>query len=217
MENYHLTYLNRDILSLFPKLNKVAYQRFIGMLCNLSGAIINKAALARDIEISQTAAADYLTIAEGTFLWRQLLSYEKKANKSLVKMPKGHMRDSGLLHYLLRVQTPELLYQHPIVGHSFESFVIEEILKGLHATMVAGWDVRYYRTRSGAEIDLVLEGAFGTLPIEIKYGAQINLKQLQSLSTFVEKEQLPFGLVINQADRAMWLTETIYQLPVTWI
>ena len=83
--------------------------------------------------------------------------------------------------------------------------------------MVAGWDVRYYRTRSGAEIDLVLEGAFGTLPIEIKYGAQINLKQLQSLSTFVEKEQLPFGLVINQADRAMWLTETIYQLPVTWI
>ncbi len=162
MENYYLNYLNRDISTLFPRMNKIRYQRFI-------------------------------------------------------KMPKGYFRDSGLLHYLLNIETLEDLYSNPIVGHSFEGFVIEEIIKGLQASGITNWRYHYYRTRKGSDVDLILEGYFGVLPIKIKYSSHTTVKQLRSLSDFIEKNQLPFGLVINQSNEAYWLTKKILQIPVNWL
>ncbi len=127
------------------------------------------------------------------------------------------IRDTGLLHFLLKINDIEALHHHPIVGHSFEGFVIEEILKGLEATLVTNWQAYYYRTRAGAEIDLILDGPFGTLPIEIKYGQTIQRKQLSSLIDFVKTHNLAFGLLINQSKEACWLTPEIYQLPVGWL
>ena len=95
MENYQATYINRDIAALFPKLNKIAYQRFLTMLSQLSSTIVNKSELARAIEISESTIREYLMIAEGSFFWRQLTSFENKITKSIVKMPKGYIRDSG--------------------------------------------------------------------------------------------------------------------------
>ena len=217
MENYHRNFINRDIIKLFPKINRLAFQRFLAVITHLSGNILNKAELARDIEVSQSSVKEYLKIAEGTFLWRQLLSYEKQNLKSVVKMPKGHMCDSGLLHYLLKLPDEKALYENRIVGRSFEGFVIEEIIKGLNSTMITNWQSHYYRTRGGAEVDSILEGPFGILPIEIKYGVQTQLKRLQSLQKFIEQNKLAFGLLINQSDRATWLTDTIFQLPAGWI
>jgi predicted AAA+ superfamily ATPase len=217
MENYENTYIYRDIARLYPRLNKVAYQRFLTMLCKLSGTILNKSEVARALEVSEGSVREFLMIAEGTFLWRQLPSFEKSQIKSIVKMPKGHIRDSGLLHSLLRIIDENDLYRDPIIGHSFESFVIEEIIKGLQATMLTHWTSYYYRTRSGVEIDLILEGPFGLLPIEIKYGTKVTTQQLRSLEEFVIAHQLPFGLVINQAKEAYWLNRHIFQLPASYL
>ncbi len=217
MQQYRESYVNRDIGKLFPRLNKFAYQRFLMMLGKLSGTIINRSDLARALEINEKSVREYLSIAEGTFLWRQLPSYERNIVKSVIKMPKGYIRDSGLLHHFLRIQTLEELHEHPIVGYSFESFIIEEIIKGLETTSITNWDAHYYRTRKGAEIDLVLEGNFGILPIEIKYGARVDSKQLSALSGFIEEHQLPFGLVINQSKTTEWLTSKIMQVPAGWI
>jgi hypothetical protein len=217
MENYYKTYISRDIANLFPRLNKIAYQRFISILGKLSGTIINKSELARAIEINEKSVREYLNIAEGTFLWRHLLSFENNVIKSVIKMPKGHIQDSGLLHYLLKINSLDELYHHPIIGNSFEGFVIEELIKGLQAIPVYNWQSYYYRTRSGAEIDLILDGAFGILPIEIKYGSKVEFRKLKSLANFIEEHKAPFGLLINQADTAKWLTPTIYQLPVEWL
>lgn len=214
MENYRDTYINRDIAKLFPRLNKFAFQRFLQILCKLSGTIINKSDLARSIEVSETTIREYLAIATGTFLWRVLPSFEKNIVKSIIKMPRGYLSDSGLLHYLLRLSTIEELYEDPVVGHSFEGFVIEEIIKGLQATLVTNWQAHYYRTRNGAEIDLILTGPFGTLPIEIKYGSSPNIRQLSTLIDFVKEHRLPFGLLINQSNTIEWLTPEIIQLPV---
>jgi len=167
MENYNATYVNRDIAKLFPRLNTHAYRRFLQTLCFLSGTILNKADLGRAIEVTESTIKQYLQIAEGTFLWRQIPSYEKSGVKSIIKMPRGHLRDSGLLHYLLRLGDLEQLRVSPYVGHSFESYVIEEILQGLGSTLVSNWQPYYYRTKSGAEIDLILEGPFGLFYIRI--------------------------------------------------
>jgi hypothetical protein len=217
MENYRNTYVNRDIARLFPRLNIIAYRRFLTILSKLSGTIINKRDLARAIEVSEPTVKEYINILEGTFLWRSLPSFEKNIVKSIVKMPKGYLRDTGLLHYLTRIGSFEELFEDPLVGFSFEAFVVEELLKGLQATSVANWEPYYYRTRNGAEIDLILDGPFGLLPIEIKYGTSVRLKQLTALIQFVEEHNLPLGMVINQSESIEWINPKIVQIPVGWI
>jgi hypothetical protein len=217
MENYKDTYINRDIALLFPRLNRIAYQRFLSILSNLSGTIINKRDIARAIEVSEVTIKEYIQIAEGTFLWRNLPSFEKNIVKAVTKMPKGYIRDTGLLHFLTRTRSFEELFETKSVGLSFEAFVIEEIIKGLKATLVTNWEPYYYRTRNGAEIDLILEGPFGLLPIEIKYGTSVRLRDLTTLIQFIEEHHLPLGLVINQSESIELITPKIIQVPVGWI
>lgn len=217
MENYRATYLNRDIAVLFPRLNHIAYRRFLSMLSQLSGTILNRSDCARAVEVNEKTIREYLLIAEGTYLWRELPSFERAIEKSVIKMPKGYLRDTGLLHYLLGINTLDKLYSHPQVGASFEGFVVEELIKGLGATYVTNWQSYYYRTRNKAEIDLILEGPFGILPIEIKLGRTVDRKKLTVLRDFVKQNQLPFGMVINQSDDVLWLTEEIVQVPAGWL
>ena len=103
-----------------------------------------------------------------------------------------------------------------MAGFSFEAFVIEEILKGLQDVRVQTQSY-YYRTYSGVEIDLVLEGNFGILPIEIKYGSTVLSRQLRSMTEFLEEHRLPFGMLVNQADNIEWLTKNIIQVPATYL
>ena len=77
MEHYRHTYINRDIAKLFPRLNRRNYQRFLMILSKLSGTIINKSDVARALEVSEATVREYVAIAEGTFLWRSLPSFEK--------------------------------------------------------------------------------------------------------------------------------------------
>lgn len=218
MENYFSTYINRDIRSLFPKLDLVKFRRFTQILGKLSGQVINKANIARAIEVDNKTVKDYLEIAHGTFVWRTIQSYDKSNTiKSVIKMPKGGFRDSGLLQYLKKNKTFEDLETSPTIGHDFEHFVIEEVIKGLQATMVTNWNYYFYRTRGGAEIDLILEGPFGILPIEIKYGMKINERSLTSLKQFIEKHNLPLGIVINNGNAPELIADRILQLPVNYI
>ncbi|NNM58369.1 MAG: ATP-binding protein [Legionellales bacterium] len=217
MEQYYNAYISRDIAQLFPRLNQMIYNRFIYMLGKLSGTIINKSELARALEISETSVREYIKIANGTFIWRSLPSFESDSMKTVIKMPKGHLADTGLLHHVLRINSTDDLFRDPQVGRSFESFVVEEIIKGLQATLAVNWQPYYYRTRNGAEIDLVLQGDFGILPIEIKYGVVTPRKRLIALDNFIKERNLPFGIVINQSKECYWLTENIIQIPVGWI
>lgn len=217
MKNYRDTYLNRDVAKLFPKLNRQAYRRFITMLSKLSGTLINKSQVGRAVEASESTIRDYIEIADGTYVWRTINSFEASVAKSITKMPKGYIRDSGLLHYLLGIQNLDSLMENPVVGTSFEGFVCDELVKGLEATNVTNWNIHYFRTRGGAEIDLIIDGSFGVLPIEVKYGSTVKRSSLKSLTAFVKDNQLPMGMVINQGEKVEWLTRDIVQVPVGWL
>jgi len=214
MDNYYQTYVNRDIKKLFPKLDEIKFRRFIAILSSLSGTIINKAQVGRALDVSEVTIRDYLEIANNTYIWRSIPSYESANIKSTTKMPKGIYRDTGLLHFLSNVTDREKMLIHPNVGYNFESFVIEEIIKGVQAANVIRWDYYYYRTRNGAEVDLILEGEFGLVPIEIKFGANTTLKQLASLSKFIKENNVPLGIVINNSNEIRMISERIIQLPV---
>jgi len=214
MNNYQSTYINRDIAKLFPRLDRRAYQRFLSTLSSLSGNIINKSDLARAIEISEGSIREYLQIAEQTFIWRNIHYADNSKNKSIVKRPKGYISDSGLLHYLARIDSMDKLLALPQVGRSFESFVIEEILKGLEASHKGNMDYSYYRTTGGAEVDLIIDCNAGRIPIEIKMASVVPASQLRALTQYVNDNELPYGLLINQSDHIAWITDHILQLPV---
>lgn len=150
----------RDIGALFPTLNRDRYRQFVQVLSQSSGSILNNANLARTLGVSEPTIRDWLRIAHDTFLWRHLPAWNRSLAKQVVKHPKGLLRDSGLLHRLLRIATPELLDTHPLLGNSWEGMVIELLLRGFenHGIRVNG---SHFRTRGGAEIDLILEGDFG--------------------------------------------------------
>lgn len=217
MENYLRTYIQRDIRTLFSRLDLVKYQRFVSMLSALSGTIINRSQVGRSLDISEKAIRDYLEIAEGSYIWRNTPSYEKSAGKSIVKMPKGNIRDSGLANFIQGITKRDQLINYPNVGAAFEAFVSEEIIKGIQAADIVNWNHYYFRTRNGAEIDMIPEGPFGTLPIEIKFGSMIKQSQIQTLKNFIYKNNLPLGIVINNSDNVELISDRIIQLPATCV
>jgi len=217
MENYLNTYVQRDIRALFPRLDIVKYRRFVQMLAALNGTIINRSQVGRSLDISEKSIRDYLEIAAGSYVWRNLPSYAASFSKSTTKMPKGNFRDSGLANFIQNVNSREELLCQPSVGAAFEAFVIEEIIKGVEALNVTNWHYNYFRTKNGAEIDLILEGPFNLLPIEIKFGTTIKQRQLQSLKNFLAEEDLPLGVVINNSDSVKLISEKIVQIPAACI
>lgn len=214
--NYIDTYLLRDIGALFPNLNKDRFRQFIALLGQHSGNILNNADIARTLGVSEPTVRDWLRIAHDTFLWRHIPAWDRSTAKQLVRHPKGYLRDSGLLHRLLRIPDQRMLLTHPVIGKSWEGMVVETMLRGFEN---AGIDVEpfHYRTRGGAEIDLILEGQFGSaqlLPVEIKFTQQGDRRALRSLSEFVATHNCPLGLVINNDERPRWLDACILSLPV---
>jgi len=99
-------------------------------------------------------------------------------------------------------------------GSAFEGFIIEEIIQGLRAVEAAPWAFSFYRTRGGAEVDLILTSPTGIhIPVEINFGVSVRREQLKSLTKIIESEQCPYGIVINNSDDVQLLTENIIQLP----
>ncbi len=217
MDNYIKTYVQRDIRILFPRLDLIKYQRFISMLSALTGTIINRSQVGRSLDVSEKSIRDYLEIAEGSYIWRNIPSFETSVSKSIVKMPKGNFRDSGLTHFLQGITDRHQLLSHPNVGNAFEAFVSEEIIKGIQATDTINWHYHYFRTRNGSEVDLVLQGPFGILPIEIKFGSTVKQRQLQAIKIFVYKNDLPLGIVINNSERTEMIAERIMVVPAACI
>jgi predicted AAA+ superfamily ATPase len=212
MDSYVQTYVRRDIAALFPQLDLHKYQLFLSLLANASGQIINYSEIARVLGVSQPTARDYFHIAHGTLIWRHLPPYEQDAKKRIVKHPKGYVRDSGLLNYLLRTPSIDLLMTHPRAGSFFEGLVIEEVLRNLEWKKTP-FDAFHYRTSAGGEVDLVLSMPYGIVPIEIKYKDQIKSRDIRGLTDFVSEFSCPFGLVISAGQSAYLFNEKIAVIP----
>ncbi len=214
MEQYIQTYLYRDVKRLFPGLDEVRFRRFLAMLGGLSGRVINYAEVARALGVSQPTARDYFDIAHGTFLWRTVPAYTKDAVKRVVKHPRGYLRDNGLLHALLRIPDRDAALSHPQMGASWESMVVEEILRQFNALGVPH-EYAYYRTGGGAEVDLVLTGAFGLVAVEIKHTSTVSARDLRGLRDFVTAHRCRLGVVINNDTAPRLYADQIIGLPFT--
>ena len=159
------TYLQRDLPELGPRLPAETLRRFWTMLAHNQGQTLNAAALARALEVGATTITRYLDLLVDLLLVRRLPPWTSNLGRRLVKAPKVYVRDSGVCHALLGIETADALLGHPVAGGSWEGFVVENIVAALPRHAAVG----YYRTAGGAEVDLVVERRAGDLAVvEIK-------------------------------------------------
>ena len=217
MENYIADYVNRDIRNLFPRLNIHNFRRFLTLLAQYSGHQLNMSTMSRALGTTVATIKDYLDIIHQTFLWRNMGAFTSNPAKKVQKSKKGFFRDQGILHYLLRITDLDSLLIHPVAGFSFESFVIEEIIRGFQATMATQLDFTYYRTIDKSEVDLIVEGSFGVVPIEIKLASAVKQQSLRGLKNFIHDTHAQYGILINRCNRIERISENIIQIPVNYI
>lgn len=164
-EDFIRTYLERDVPQFGPRIPAETLDRLWTMLAHNQGTLLNASRLAAGLSVSAATVTRYVDLLVDLLLVRRLTPFSGNAGKRLVKSPKVYVRDSGLLHALLGIVDYESLAGHPVVGSSWEGFVIENLLGSAPARTEAS----FYRTAAGAEIDLILDlPRRGRWVIEIK-------------------------------------------------
>lgn len=167
LEDLIRTYLERDIPQLGFRIPATRLRRLWTMLAHLQGSVINVSKLASGLEVSAKTVTHHLDLLVDLMLIRRIAPWHNNSKKRLVKSPHYYIRDSGLLHCLLGIDDQDQLLSHPVLGKSFEGFVIENVLSVLPRRAKSF----FYGTAAGGEIDLVVQwSATETWAIEIKYG-----------------------------------------------
>ena len=151
-ENFIRTYLERDVPQFGPRIPAETLRRFWVMLAHTQGGLFNAAALARGLGVDSKTIGRYLDLMVDLLLARRLMPWHRNIGKRLVRSPKVYVRDSGIVHALLGLGAKEQILGHPIVGLSWEGFVIESIL----SIAPDRTEASFYRASGGAEIDLIL-------------------------------------------------------------
>ncbi|NIA20345.1 MAG: AAA family ATPase [Xanthomonadaceae bacterium] len=162
-QNFIRTFLERDIGMLGFHLPPARLGRFWKMCAHSHGSLLNASKLAASMGVSSHTVRSYMDLLEQTFMLRVLLPDAPNLKKRLVKSPKIYIRDSGIFHALLDIRTHDDLFSHPLIGASYEGFAMENIL-----AFAQNYEPSFYRTRAGAEIDLVLRKGRCTLAFELK-------------------------------------------------
>jgi predicted AAA+ superfamily ATPase len=165
-QSFMRTVLERDVPMFEPRISTDTLERLWTMLAHNQGCLLNATQLGRNLDVTTPTVTSYLGLLVDLLLVRRLPPYYANVKKRLVKTPKTYVRDSGLVHALLGIESLDELLGHPVVGLSWEGMVIETLLACAPFKARAS----FYRTATGAEIDLVLElgGKHGLWAIEIK-------------------------------------------------
>ena len=164
-EAFIRTYLERDIPGLGPRVPAETLRRFWTMLAHDQAGLLNAARLAQSLGVSGQTVGRYLDLLVDLLLVRRLAPWRSNIGKRMVKSPRVFVRDSGIVHALLGLESLDDVPGHPVAGASWEGYVIENLLSAAPANVRAG----FYRTSTGAEIDLVLAlPKRGLWAIEIK-------------------------------------------------
>ena len=163
-EDFIRSYLERDVPALGISIPAETLRRFWVMVSHYHGQVLNLSELGRSFGVSDHTVRRYLEILSGTFMIRLLPPWHANVGKRLVKAPKLYIRDSGLFHALHTIATPRQLESHPKLGASWEGFAMEQAIR---LTGVA--HPHFWRTHTGAELDLVWQAHGALWGMEFKY------------------------------------------------
>ena len=202
------TYLERDIPQFGRRVPAETLGRLWTMLAHNQGTLLNASNLAKALAISPPTVASYIDLLADLLLVRRLPPFHANVSKRLVKSPKTYVRDSGLVHALLNIESGNDLAGHPVIGMSWEGFVVETLLNLAPPRTAAS----FYRTVAGAEIDLILElpGRRELWAIEVKHG--LSARPAKGFHTALSDLKPDRAFVVCSGEDRYPVTDTIEAL-----
>lgn len=197
-ESYLRLYVERDLPMLGLETRPVLLRRLLVMLAHAQGGLANASQLGASLGVSHNVVQRYLDILEQTFMIRRLPPFFENVGKRLTKAPKIYLRDTGLLHHLLNVASLRTLDAHPARGASWETFVLEEMVR--REKLAQPFSRAYFwRTHAGAEIDLLLDRGKRRIALEIKAGSGRSSYLARSLAAAAADAKAQASWILDQA------------------
>lgn len=219
-EAYLRNYVERDLPALGVNANALVMRRLMTMLAHAQGGIANLSQFAGALGVSQPTVQRYTDILEQSFLLRRLPPYFRNIGKRLVKAPKLYLRDTGLLHHLLNISSHSVLDSHPIRGASWETFVLEDMLRRERLRHPYS-QAYFWRTAGGAEVDLLLDRGDLLHALEIKTAPGTSPHLARGLRSILHDTGARSATVIDQgpgsAPLAPGVTRRGFAVSADWL
>ncbi|MBQ7882516.1 MAG: ATP-binding protein [Treponema sp.] len=185
-KNYVNTYLERDIVQIAAVHDLIRFEKFMRLLAGRVGQLVNNSILATEVGVSSTTIGSWLSILEASHVIYTLKPWFKNRNSQVVKTPKVYFCDTGLVSYLLGIETPEQMIRDPLLGNIFENFVVIEALK-TRLNLGLEPNLYFFRNSNGLEIDLILQEQNKLKLFEIKSGKSLNDEFCRNMKNFSAK------------------------------
>ena len=195
---YVETYLERDVRNILNIKDLNLFRRFLELAAGRTGQLLNKDNLANDTGVSPSTIEEWFSILEATFVCFRLQPWFSNIRKRLIKTPKLYFYDTGLVSYLLGIETPEQLKSHPLKGALLETMQITEVIKYLYNRNLRK-KFYFFRDSHGNEVDLLIQNANAYLPLEIKTSQTFNSRFLKGINCFrkIHPEILHPGIILG--------------------
>lgn len=186
LTDYVATYVERDVRQTLNVGDLTTFSNFMKLCAGRTAQEINLSSLGSDAAVTHNTARAWLSVLEASFLVLRLPAWHANIRKQVVKAPKLHFLDSGLLCYLLGIREPEHLRHHPLRGAIFESWVLSELYKW-HLNRGERPDMYHYRESRGLEMDVLVSRGDRLIAIEAKSAATVSPEFFRHFETFAER------------------------------
>ena len=212
LENYVRTFVERDVARQGLRLTPVEMHRLMAMLAHSHGGLFNASSLGRSLGCTYHTVQKILDVLEGHFLIRRIPPWYASLGRRLVKAPKVYLRDSGILHHFLGIETSRQLLESPARGASWEGFLIEQIAS-LEVLLRPSSRFYFFRTHAGMEIDLVVERGAVRVGCEFKAGVSLGPEDWKWLKSGIDLGVIHEGRLIYGGDHSFRIAEKIEAIP----
>lgn len=196
--NYYQTYVERDVRQLINLKDAAQFEKFIKLLAGRVGQLMDHTSLAGDVGVSSNTIKHWLSILEASFVVYKLPPYFDNFGKRVIKSPKYYFTDTGLLSFLLGIESAAQVARDPLLGHLFENMVVMDFAKNLYNQGKLA-NLYFYRDSNGLEVDLLFQQSRNLIPMEIKssttYKPELlkSLKRICGLSPLINKAYLVYA------------------------
>lgn len=199
--SYVSTYLERDVRNIKQVLDLSRFQTFLQLLASRAAQLLNITEVSKECGVSQSTIKDWLSVLESTYIIKILRPYFTNHNKRYIKTPKVYFLDTGLLCYLLGIDSERLLKARE-KGNIFENMIFMEVVKRLSCD-ASHTPIYFYRTSHGSEVDLIIEKKGKTYAYEIKFSKTLTKEMAKGLKEFLTSHEAYSAKILSLQERPL--------------
>lgn len=199
--DYVQTYLEKDVRSLINIDNMAQFDRFLRLTASRAGQLTNFSSLGSDLGVSTPTAQKWFSVLQASYITFTLNPHFNNFGKRITKASKIYFFDTGLLCYLLRIQSPDQLLTHPLAGAIFENWVVTEYYK-YYLSGGKEAPIYFWRDQHGHEIDLLLDKSSFLFPIEIKLSQTFQSEFVENIFWFNKLQEQDQGQLIYGGNKS---------------